>query len=101
MRTNADISNEPLTAKQRCFVEEFCIDFNGTQAAIRAGYGQAGARTEAWRLQHHAGVATAIRDAMAALRARCDASADRWLLEVLAISLAMPIPMRRPKTASR
>ncbi|HEX7048642.1 MAG TPA: terminase small subunit [Longimicrobiales bacterium] len=27
-----------LTAKQRRFIEEYCVDFNATQAAIRAGY---------------------------------------------------------------
>lgn len=27
-----------LVAKQRRFVEEYCVDFNATQAAIRAGY---------------------------------------------------------------
>lgn len=27
-----------LTAKQRRFVEEYCVDFNATQACIRAGY---------------------------------------------------------------
>ena len=27
-----------LTAKQQCFVEEYLIDLNATQAAIRAGY---------------------------------------------------------------
>lgn len=27
-----------LTAKQQRFVEEYCVDFNGTQAAIRSGY---------------------------------------------------------------
>lgn len=27
-----------LTAKQLCFVEEYVVDFNATQAAIRAGY---------------------------------------------------------------
>lgn len=29
-----------LTPKQRRFVEEYCVDFNATQAAIRAGYSQ-------------------------------------------------------------
>jgi len=28
----------PLTPKQKRFCEEYVIDFNGTQAAIRAGY---------------------------------------------------------------
>jgi phage terminase small subunit len=27
-----------LTGKQECFVREYLVDFNGTQAAIRAGY---------------------------------------------------------------
>jgi phage terminase small subunit len=29
---------KPLTAKQKRFVEEYLLDFNGTQAAVRAGY---------------------------------------------------------------
>lgn len=29
---------EPLTEKQEAFVQEYLIDFNGTAAAIRAGY---------------------------------------------------------------
>ncbi len=27
-----------LTARQKCFVDEYLIDLNATQAAIRAGY---------------------------------------------------------------
>jgi phage terminase small subunit len=27
-----------LTLKQACFVEEYIVDLNGKQAAIRAGY---------------------------------------------------------------
>ena len=50
----------------------------------------AGARTEAWRLQQHPAVAAAIRQARATLRERCEASAERWLLEVLEISYADP-----------
>lgn len=33
-----------LTAKQRRFVEEYCVDFNATQAAIRAGYAERSAK---------------------------------------------------------
>ena len=29
---------DKLTEKQKAFVKEYVIDFNGTQAAIRAGY---------------------------------------------------------------
>lgn len=31
---------EELTVKQRRFVEEYCIDWNGTRAAIAAGYSE-------------------------------------------------------------
>ena len=33
-----------LTDKQRRFIDEYCIDLNATQAAIRAGYSQKAAR---------------------------------------------------------
>ncbi len=36
---------EKLTTKQRRFIEEYCIDFNATQAAIRAGYNPKSAKT--------------------------------------------------------
>lgn len=36
--------DKKLTAKQKRFVEEYMIDFNATQAAIRAGYSKKTAR---------------------------------------------------------
>ena len=39
-----------LTRKQRIFVAEYLVDFNGTQAAIRAGYSPRGAEVQAFRL---------------------------------------------------
>ena len=36
-----------LTDKRRAFVREYLIDFNGTQAAIRAGYSKNSARQQA------------------------------------------------------
>lgn len=33
-----------LTAKQRAFIQEYCVDKNATQAAIRAGYSKKTAR---------------------------------------------------------
>ena len=32
--------DQPLTNKQRIFVDEYLVDFNGTRAAIKAGYSQ-------------------------------------------------------------
>ena len=36
-----------LTDKRKRFIEEYLIDFNGTQAAIRAGYSESTARQQA------------------------------------------------------
>lgn len=72
-----------MTPKQQRFVEEYLIDLNATQAAIRAGYAESGARTEGARLLANADIA----DAIAALKAersestRIDAA---WLLARLA-----------------
>lgn len=49
-----------LTAKQNRFIDEYLIDANGTQAAIRAGYGAAGARVTAHRLLTNVAISSAI-----------------------------------------
>lgn len=49
-----------LSNKRRVFIEEYLIDFNGTQAAIRAGYSDKGARVTAHRLLTNANVQEAI-----------------------------------------
>ena len=40
-----EIKEEPLNDKQEKFCYEYCIDFNATQAAIRAGYSENTARS--------------------------------------------------------
>jgi phage terminase small subunit len=44
------MAEKKLTTKQEMFCKEYLIDLNGTQAAIRAGYSEDSARTEASRL---------------------------------------------------
>ncbi|MFP3322080.1 terminase small subunit [Planococcus sp. SIMBA_160] len=39
-----------FTAKQQMFIDEYLVDLNGTQAAIRAGYSEKTARTTAAKL---------------------------------------------------
>ncbi len=53
-----------MTRKQAQFVEEYAVDFNGTQAAIRAGYAPRSARVTASRLLTKA----AVQDAVEALQ---------------------------------
>ena len=59
-----------LVPKRRAFVEQYMIDLNATQAAIRAGYGIKGAHTEGWRLLRDAKVHKAILAGLAEMRER-------------------------------
>ena len=38
---------KPLTDKQKRFIDEYMVDYNATQAAIRAGYSEKTARYQA------------------------------------------------------
>lgn len=49
-----------LTAKEQRFVEEYCKDCNATQAAIRAGYSEKGAKVQGHRLLTNANLRPAI-----------------------------------------
>lgn len=65
-----------LTAKQAAFVDEYMVDMNATQAAIRAGYS---AKTAEWigpQLLGKTHVASAIREAQASRSKRVKVDAD-------------------------
>ena len=51
---------DKLSAKRQRFVDEYCIDFNGTQAAIRAGYSSKTANEQAARLLANVSVRKAL-----------------------------------------
>lgn len=72
----------PLTPKQKCFVEEYLIDLNQTQAAIRAGYSEKTANEQASRLLANVNIQAAIKEAMAERSKRTQITADmvlqRW-----------------------
>lgn len=63
-----------LTDKQRAFVREYLIDFNGTQAAIRAGYSENSARQIADQLMSKEEVRNAIKENQKSLEERSDLS---------------------------
>ncbi|MGF7219078.1 phage terminase small subunit [Spirosoma lacussanchae] len=52
--------HDGLTDKQRRFVEEYCVDWNGTQAATRAGYSPATANEQASRLLANVNIRAAV-----------------------------------------
>lgn len=72
-----------LTAKQRRFVDEYLVDLNATQAAIRAGYSAKTANREGTRLLSNAVIFEAVSSAKAARSERTKIDAD-WLLRRLA-----------------
>lgn len=74
---------EPLTMKRAQFALEYIKDFNGTQAAIRAGYAKSGASVEGARLLAMPSVFKEITRLQAERAARTSIDAD-WVLERLA-----------------
>ena len=76
-----------LTAKQKRFCEEYLIDLNATQAAIRAGYKQSDyTDTNANKLLENTSVAETIAKAMAERSKRCGISQDRVVNELAKIA---------------
>lgn len=67
---------DELTDKQRCFVQEYLVDLNATQAAIRAGYSEKTACEQGSRLLAHVKVSEAIRAAMQERAKRTEISQD-------------------------
>lgn len=79
-----------LTPRQARFVEEFLVDLNATQAAIRAGYSAATANRAGPRLLSNVGIADAIRTAQAARSQRTAITQDRVLLELARVAFGDP-----------
>ena len=71
-----------LTPKQAVFVEEYLIDLNATQAAIRAGYKSKTAKSIGQENLTKPVIADAIAKAQAARSQRTQINADRVLLEL-------------------
>ncbi|MCL2357114.1 MAG: terminase small subunit [Defluviitaleaceae bacterium] len=71
-----------MTAKQARFVEEYLIDLNGTQAAIRAGYSPNAASAIASENLSKPNISAAVAVAMAERSKRTGITADRVLEEI-------------------
>ena len=77
-----------LTAKQRLFVDEYLVDLNATQAAIRAGYSEKTAEQQAYQLLQKTSVQRAISDAVKARAERTGIDQDRVVDELAKIAFA-------------
>lgn len=79
-----------LTDLQQRFVDEYLVDLNGTQAAIRAGYSPDTARQMASENLSKPYIQIAIVDARKRQQARTHIDADRVVLEAWNIVFADP-----------
>ncbi len=79
-----------LTAKQQRFADEYLIDLNATQAAIRAGYSPNAATEQGSRLLTNAKVRAYINQRMAEHSARTGVNQERILRELARIAFLDP-----------
>ena len=80
------MAKRQLSEQRQRFVEEYLIDLNGTQAAIRAGYSVKTAQEQSSRLLSNVMVQEAISKAMAARSKRTGVNQDRVVLELAKIA---------------
>lgn len=77
-----------LTAKQQRFVEEYLIDLNATQAAIRAGYSESTAKEMGYENLTKPHIQEKIQELMAERSARTQITADMVLREYAKIGFS-------------
>lgn len=73
------MGDRPMTMKQRRFLDEYLIDLNGKEAAIRAGYARNGAAVRAYKLLKLPQIQEGLRADVAASARRTGISLDRVL----------------------
>src|SRR3546814_11679655 len=74
-----------ITEKQQRFAEEYLVDLNATQAAIRAGYSVRTAKQQGARLLTNADVAAAITEGRKRQQERTEITATRVAQEMARI----------------
>lgn len=77
-----------LTDKQQCFVDEYLIDLNATQAAIRAGYSAKTADQQGSRMLTNVKVKQAVAEKQAQRSKRTGVNQDRVVLELAKVAFA-------------
>lgn len=86
----APVVAEGLDARQQRFVDEYLVDLNGTQAAIRAGYSAKTAAEQAYDLLRRPHIASAVAAGQAAIQERTQVTAARVVREIALIAFADP-----------
>ena len=79
-----------LSSRQLRFVDEYLVDNNAKQAALRAGYSERSARERGYRLLQHPEIKERIRLGVEARSRRLRIDPDRVLAEYARIAFADP-----------
>jgi phage terminase small subunit len=82
------MKNSGLTPKQRQFVDEYLLDLNGTQSAIRAGYSKKNARIIAAQNLSKLNIQAVLREAMKKREQRTQVKADKVLKEAAKLAFS-------------
>ena len=89
-----------MTKKQKLFVEEYLIDLNATQAAIRAGYSPDTAKEIGCENLTKPNIRACIDREMAERSKRTGVNADRVVQELAKIAFVNAVDVIDPKTAT-
>lgn len=89
-----------MTKKQKRFIEEYLIDLNATQAAIRAGYSPDTAKAIGCENLTKPDIRAHIDRAMAERSKRTGVNADRVVQELAKIAFVNATEVIDPKTAA-
>lgn len=73
------MTKKKLTPKQELFIREYLVDLNATQAAIRAGYAERGARTRGAELLANRNIASRIQEQMDKRKTKIELNAEMVL----------------------
>lgn len=75
-----------LTAKQELFCQEYLVDLNATQAAIRAGYSEATAKEQGSRMFTNVNISSRVKELMAARIEKTGVTQEWVLMRLVEIS---------------
>lgn len=87
-KSTTPAKKKQLTPKQSVFVDEYIVDFNATQAAIRAGYSERTAHSQGPRLLENVEVAKAIAQRMKNRSERTEITQDMVLSELAKLAFS-------------
>ena len=80
-----------LTPRQQRFIDEYMVDLNATQAAIRAGYSAKTARSQGQRLLTNVDVSAVIRERQEILQSATGLTVERIVQEYARIAFLDPV----------